>query len=386
VLQVRTADYTATNGTSVVLAIGATASDVVNVVAYGAFNVANTYTQAQADARYPLNTSSFFAGKNKIINGDFGVWQRGTSLTQPSGVAFGYSGADRWIDARNGGGTVTISQQTFTPGAAPVAGYEGKFFYRYNQSVAGSGQTYSVIAQRIEDVQTLAGQTVTVSFWAKADASRSINLGMGQYFGTGGSSAVATTIGAFNLTTSWTRYTATINLPSLTGKTIGASSYLTLEMNLPVNTTFTFDMWGVQVEAGSVATAFQTASGSLQGELALCQRYYYRNAFYGIGNGTFILFGVGQAISITTSNIVINFPVTMRSEPQVVDFAGLAFTDYTNNILPAVTSMSIYISRRSPNLCFLQVVASAASLTLSANYYLTGNGSGTSYVGLSAEL
>jgi hypothetical protein len=49
-LLVRTTDYLATNGTSVVLAIGATVSDVVNVIAYGAFNVANTYTIAQTDA------------------------------------------------------------------------------------------------------------------------------------------------------------------------------------------------------------------------------------------------------------------------------------------------------------------------------------------------
>ncbi len=50
VLLVRTTDYTATNGTSVVLASAATLNDVVNVVAYGAFNVANTYTQAQTNA------------------------------------------------------------------------------------------------------------------------------------------------------------------------------------------------------------------------------------------------------------------------------------------------------------------------------------------------
>jgi hypothetical protein len=50
VLLVRTTDYTASNGTSVVLASAATASDVLNVVAYGAFNVADTYTIAQVDA------------------------------------------------------------------------------------------------------------------------------------------------------------------------------------------------------------------------------------------------------------------------------------------------------------------------------------------------
>jgi len=45
-------DYTATDGLSVVLATGATVGDTVDIVAYGAFNIANTYTQAQADARY----------------------------------------------------------------------------------------------------------------------------------------------------------------------------------------------------------------------------------------------------------------------------------------------------------------------------------------------
>jgi len=45
-------DFTATDGLSVVLATGATAGDTVDIVAYGAFNIANTYTQAQADARY----------------------------------------------------------------------------------------------------------------------------------------------------------------------------------------------------------------------------------------------------------------------------------------------------------------------------------------------
>jgi hypothetical protein len=47
VLQVRGSDYTASNGTSVVLSSAATLNDVLNVVAYGAFNVSNTYTQAQ---------------------------------------------------------------------------------------------------------------------------------------------------------------------------------------------------------------------------------------------------------------------------------------------------------------------------------------------------
>jgi len=47
-----TTDFTATSGTNIVLATGATAGDIVDIVAYGAFLLANTYTQAAADARF----------------------------------------------------------------------------------------------------------------------------------------------------------------------------------------------------------------------------------------------------------------------------------------------------------------------------------------------
>ena len=49
---VPTTDFTASNGTSVVLTTGATVSDNVSIIAYGAFDVANTYTQIQSDARF----------------------------------------------------------------------------------------------------------------------------------------------------------------------------------------------------------------------------------------------------------------------------------------------------------------------------------------------
>jgi hypothetical protein len=50
VLLVRTTDYTASTGTSIVLALAATLNDTLVVVAYGTFNVSNTYTQAQTNA------------------------------------------------------------------------------------------------------------------------------------------------------------------------------------------------------------------------------------------------------------------------------------------------------------------------------------------------
>jgi len=51
-LDIPKADYVATNGTTVVLDDGAVVGTIVRIVAFQSFVVANTYTQAQADARY----------------------------------------------------------------------------------------------------------------------------------------------------------------------------------------------------------------------------------------------------------------------------------------------------------------------------------------------
>ena len=228
--------------------------------------------------------SPFLAGKNKIINADFRINQRGfNSITTTS--TFGF---DRWQPFINGTGTTTYSAQTFTVGAAPVAGYEAINFARFVTTGQTGTNPYSILAQNIEDVRTFAGQTVTVSFWAKAaTGTPKISVELAQNFGTGGSAEVDNYVGQATLTTSWARYSVTTTLPSISGKTIGTSSLLGTFLWLSGGTDYnartnsigiqtnTFDIWGVQVEAGSVATPFTTASGTLQGELALCQRYYY---------------------------------------------------------------------------------------------------------------
>jgi hypothetical protein len=312
VLLVRTTDYTATNGTSVVLALAATLSDTLVVVAYGAFNVANTYTQAEADARYPLNTSAFFAGKNKIINGDFGIWQRGTSIT--AGPAYT---CDRWIMAQDTGTpTYSVSQQSFTAGTAPVAGYEGTFFARFGVTAASTATTFTFL-QKIEDVRQFAGQTITVSLYAKSDASRTLTVAAKQNFGSGGSTTVSTTVGTASVTTSWARYSVSVAIPSISGKTIGAGSNLEIALSYPA-AVMTNDFWGVQLEAGTVATAFQTATGTIQGELAACQRYYWRNA-QSTGR-----YANGYAKTTTTADVTIPFPVQMRTNPSALEQSGTA--------------------------------------------------------------
>lgn len=246
-----------------------------------------------------------WGGRNRIMNGGFDIWQRGTSFSY-SGPSGDYS-ADRWAYYTDGtGSAVTVSRQTFTPGAAPVAGYEGTYFLRYNRTAAGTGNTYSNLQQPIEDVRVFAGQTVTISFWAKADAARSVGVSMTQDFGTGGSAAVGLgVIGTASVTTSWQRFSFTASLPSISGKTIGTSSKLYLFLYMG-NVVSTVDVWGVQVEAGSAATPFEVKP--VGDTLRDCQRYFQR-----IGAAA-----LGRWASSTGLEIGTPTKVTMRAAPTSV--------------------------------------------------------------------
>jgi hypothetical protein len=289
--------------------------------------------------------SNFTAGKNKIINGDFRINQRAFTSTTTDGT-FGF---DRWFAPMSGG--CTYSTQAFTPGTAPVAGYNGINFARLLTTGQSGASVYSILTQKIEDIRTIADQEVTVSFWAKAaSGTPAIAIEFFNYFGSGGSPSASTQTyaGQVTLSTSWARYTATVTLPSLSGKTLGTdnNSSLNLQFWVSAGTDFnsrtgslgiqsnTFDIWGVQLEAGSVATAFQTATGTIQGELAACQRYYWRTT----ATGTIGL-GSGTTEDANRGIIFINNPVPMRVAPTSVDSATLTVTDMTSYTLD-VTSVT----------------------------------------------
>jgi hypothetical protein len=332
-------------------------------------------------------TGLFGANKNKIINGDCNINQRNFS----SGTSQGQFVVDRFQDDGTGG-TITTSVEQFTPGAAPVVGYEAKQYMRTitaTQSAAGHYQTFT---QAIEDVRTLAGQTATVSFWAKA-ATGTPNIGatLQQQFGAGGSSLVTTSAAVQTITTSWVRYSFQIAVPSISGKTIGTSSLLKLYILVSAGSTIsglgypavglqnnTFDIWGVQVEAGSVATPFQTATGTLQGELAACQRYYQRFT----GN-TYTNFGIANAPSTTAGSTNVPLLSAMRVTPTAIDYGGtIRLTDQVSNFsVSAITLISVESSPQK-----LQVTATTTSLTQFRMYFLSANNDATAYLGVSAEL
>lgn len=318
------------------------------------------------------------AGKNKIINGDMRVSQRGTTFSNPANFAFSL---DRYAIYYDGtGATRTISQQTFTPGTAPVAGYEGANFYRYAQTVAGTSNTVNLIYQRIEDVRTLAGTSAVLSFWAKADSARTVTAGARQYFGSGGSGDVNTSFtGSASLTTSWQRFTFTISMPSVSGKTIGTSSALEIQLFLPAGTTPTIDIWGLQLEQGSTATAFQTATGTIQGELAACQRYYFRST----GGSAYSTYGVGYGYSGTGVAVPIKLPVTMRVEPTSLDYANLCAGIYSIGVV-ALTTVTLDSATSGPD--WAMVIGAGTSVTQFRPIDLANNNNTAGYIGFSAEL
>jgi hypothetical protein len=271
----------------------------------------------------------YAAGKNKIINGDFNVNQRNfTSTTTDATYGF-----DRFKLLASSGGT--MSAQTFTPGTAPVSGYEAANFCRIVTTGQSGAGVYTMLEQQIEDVRTFAGQTITISFWAKAaTGTPKIATQIYQAFGAGGSpsSVVSTYVGQSTLSTSWARYSLTVANPSISGKTIGTtanSSSFGLRLWVSAGSSSnaetgslgiqsnTFDMWGIQVEQGSTATAFQTATGTIQGELAACQRYYYQ---VGATTGAVDILMRSYNFSAISYSVIVPIvhPVVMRIVPTIV--------------------------------------------------------------------
>jgi len=259
-------------------------------------------------------SAQFVAGKNKVINGDFKIWQRGAGAFTSSNV---YT-ADRWVPGANQ--PFSISRQNFTPGTAPVAGYEGQHFLRI--ALTASSSTYFVLIQKIEDIRTFAGQTVTLSYWAKADANVTNTA---SYERSTNSATLDSSYAASNVIgTTWQRYTAIFNVPTISGATVTSDSFFGIKpILIQDGLAHTIDIWGVQLEAGSTATNFSLATGTFATELAACQRYYQTSfdlgqtpAHNGSYYGEMTLSCVNGGFN-TNSYGAILFPTKMRTAPTV---------------------------------------------------------------------
>ncbi|NKJ22658.1 carbohydrate binding domain-containing protein [Dyella sp. SG609] len=298
-----------------------------------------------------LSTPSF---KNLLVNGDFDIWQRGNSGFPTTGYAYT---ADRW-KILSPGSAIIVSRQQFAPGQSDIPNNPRYFIRNAVTSVAGANNC-CILAQFIEDIFRLSGQTVTVSFWAKADAARRIGVSLDQNPGSGGSpgAQVQGAGQAVQLSTAWQRFVLNFTLPSIAGLSIGTSGNDSTSLNFWLDAggnynarsgsigqqSGVFDIAQVQVEVGQYATSFDNRPAGF--ELDLCQRYTR------IVNGGGL---TGVTLSPTTILFAGQWP-TMRANPTVTLLktsfsaatyellAGAAWVGGSNCALsqPGVTSQSI---------------------------------------------
>jgi len=252
--------------------------------------------------------------KNLIINGAMQVAQRGTSFSSISSDQYTL---DRFL-AFHTSVTPTITQESLSVGQTDLPSQ----FRNYLRFSAGTGAAVLGFGTRIEDVSKYYG-TYKLSFYAKGTnpAGSSFQQRMVQRFGTGGSSQVFTDNGTFIVTSSWQRFEIDVTVPSVSGKTIGAGSYLQLQFTQP-NTdsgtsAWTLDITGIQLELGETVTPFEHRSYG--DELAKCQRYYWQLSQSVHGNYPS---WVATAYSSGQLNSQIPFPVTMRATPTMTYNTG----------------------------------------------------------------
>lgn len=285
-------------------------------------------------------------GYNYIINGNFDIWQRGTSQTTT-----GYGSDDRWVNA-NEGSTKTHSRQVFGVGGVFSDGtLTPQFFSRtIVSSVTGANNACNKQI-RLEDVTLLAGRKVTLAFYARADAPRSISVEFGQIFGTGGSpseNVLGIGVEKISLTNTFQRYVIKCELPSVLGKVLGTDNNSATQINFwfDAGSNFnsrtdslghqsgTFDIACISLVEGDVD--IKPIPRSYGEELSLCQRYYNK-VFPGRVNS----FGL-QGYNSAASNISVPYVYStrMRAVPFTSVVGSITYINANQFVINAPSEIS----------------------------------------------
>jgi hypothetical protein len=227
------------------------------------------------------------AVKNLIINGGMDFWQRGTNF---SGTKYT---ADRWFNYN-----MTISRQSLgnpQDGQVSLTEQESGYFLR---SINTGANELEIFLQRIEGVHTLAGKKGILSFDIKGSIAGTINNRCFAIFGSGGSPSFSFGWKQVPVTTEWNRVYVEIDFPSVTGKTIGSGSNITIcfdinvsgaseatlytDLSAPISAPSyvgTIDVKNVMLHEDTgqdIDVPFQRAGRNYAEELQLCERYYQK--------------------------------------------------------------------------------------------------------------
>ena len=319
--------------------------------------------------------------RNRIINGAMGIWQRGTTYALTNSNAYG--SVDRWSFLQS-----TTANGVANQVASGLTGFQYALKLGRNNGATTTGAVQMTQVVETSNSIDLAGNSVTISFWAKAGANfsaSSSNLGIYVATGTGtdqssssfivsgwtGNSAILNT--TQSITTTWTRYSFTASVSS-TATQIGVNLYYT-----PVGTAGADDnvyITGVQLEKGSTATSFDYRPYGT--ELQLCQRYYQKYTSIAAGDG--ICFGgYGFPQSSSIYRLPGSFPIPFRGTP-TFSYSNLSVSTSggTQSTVSSSAGMGANTTGFDLNL--------NVTVTTGTPYFLRATAGNNGYVDFSAEL
>jgi len=301
---------------------------------------------------------------NAIINGAFDIWQRGTSFQSQAGLASPAYTADRFHFYRNTGNTgATLSRRDST-----LLGFQ--YVARLQRDSGTSSTTGINLRHTVETSNSIqfAGRPVTFSFFARAGANYSpTNQALEVLVATGtgvdqaiysfsGYNPIVSTIAT--LTTSWQRFSFTAIMPA-SAKQIG------VQLQQPPTGTAGTDDWfevtGIQLEEGTTATSFSRAGGTIQGELAECQRYF-QNFAVPSGTTDFNFPIVRESSTVAVATVAL--PVTLRSLPTIIagSLGRMVFRDGSFNVLSVPGVTSVVVSGNGPSLSTITLIINHGAL------------------------
>jgi hypothetical protein len=313
---------------------------------------------------------------NPVLNSAMQVWQRGTTITANNGYS-----ADRWFYYSTNN-NATISRQT-TGDTTNLPNIQYCARVQRNSGSTGTGDI--TFTQSMESINSIpfAGKTITLSFYARVGANYSggtsfisqVRSGTGTDQNllsgyTGSSSFISNTQA---LTTTWTRYSYTGTVAT-TATEIGIYTGYTPSGTAGANDFY--EITGVQIDVGNVALPFRTNGATLQGELAACQRYYWR--FTATAGGANYL-----CLGRTTSqvDVEIQHPVQMRRSPTDLEYGGTLDVSDINVAGYNVSSMSF----ANASVLFASIRANTQASLAQGKTYVFGVQT-NAYYGFSAEL
>ena len=252
-----------------------------------------------------LPTEGSLSGRNVIINGNFEIAQRGTSQT-----AAGYGTLDRFVMSLSGA-TATMTQESFTIGQTDVVGS-----HKFLKLAVSTGNNYSGVYYKVEAQHAIpfVGKKVTLTYYAKGTSpAAGLQVAIGWYDGSNSSSYASTTV---TLTSTWTKYTHTFDVPSINGITLtNVNAYLEVKWAQADTDTGTgayeVNLAQTQLEVGSQSTPFEHEPVGVT--LSKCQRYFYKEATVSTDTGG----KLGVASGSSTIVIDHSLPVQMRAKPSV---------------------------------------------------------------------